>query len=225
MSLVCQYVFQRCAERLRTNLVFAIKKTLHAVEQNREDVKAKRDEWRASQSAMDIDKLVFLDESGINTGMTRLYGRSSSKDRVIDYVPDVRFERTTILSSIRANGDMVPLVFEGALNGELFKAYISQCLVPNLHKGDIVIMDNLTSHKVNGVVEPIIAAGASVIYLPPYSPDLNPIEMMWSKMKAHLRKVKARTKELLETAIAEALEHITTSDILGWFNANGYSIH
>jgi len=172
---------------------------------------------------MDIDKLVFLDESGINTGMTRLYGRSSSKERIIDYVPDVRFERTSILSSIRANGDMVPLVFEGALNGELFKAYISQSLVPNLREGDIVIMDNLTSHKVKGVIALITAAGASVVYLPPYSPDLNPIEMMWSKMKAYLRKVKARTKESLETAIAEALSLVTASDILGWLTENGYS--
>ena len=198
---------------------------MHAIEQNREDVKAKRDAWRKYQSEMYIDKLVFLDESGINTGMTRLYGRSSSNERVIDYMPDVRFERISILSSIRANGDMVPLVFEGALNGELFKEYISQCLAPTLHKGDIVIMDNLTSHKVKGVIEPIIAAGASVIYLPPYSPDFNPIEMMWSKMKAYLRKIKARTKGLLENAIADALKHVTTSDILGWFNENGYTIH
>ena len=204
-------------------MVFAIKKTLHAIEQNREDVKAKREAWRAFQSEMDIDKLVFLDESGINTGMTRLYGRSPSNERIIDYVPDVRFERTSILSSIRANGDMVPLVFEGALNGELFKAYVTECLVPNLHEGDIVIMDNLTSHKVKGVVDPIIAAGARVIYLPPHSPDLNPIEMMWSKVKAYLRKVKARTKESLETAIAEALGYITKSDILAWFAENGYS--
>jgi transposase len=171
---------------------------------------------------MDIDKLIFLDESGLNTGMTRLYGRSSSKERVIDYIPDVRFERTTILSSVRVNGDMVPLIFEGALNGELFKAYISECLAPTLHKGDIVIMDNLSSHKVKGVIDPIIAAGASVIYLPPYSPDFNPIEMMWSKIKANLRKIKARTKELLETAITEALGNVTTSDILAWFGANGY---
>jgi len=171
---------------------------------------------------MDIYNLVFLDESGVNTGMTRLYGRSPSSKRVIDYMPDIRFERTSILSSIRANGEMVPFVFEGALNGELFKAYISQCLVPTLHKGDIVIMDNLTSHKVKGVVEPILAAGAQVIYLPPYSPDLNPIEMMWSKIKAYLRKVKARTKEFLETAITEALNRVTTSDILAWFAENGY---
>ncbi len=174
---------------------------------------------------MDVNKLIFLDESGINTGMTRLYGRSSDGERVIDYIPDVRFERTSILSSIRANGEMVPLVFEGALNGELFKEYVSQCLAPTLHKGDIVIMDNLSSHKVRGVIDPIIAAGASVVYLPPYSPDLNPIEMMWSKMKAYLRKVKARTKESLEAAVAEALNHITKSDILAWFAEDGYRIH
>jgi transposase len=168
--------------------------------------------------------LVFLDESGINTGMTRLYGRNSSDERVVDYTPDVRFERTSILSSIRINGDMCPLVFEGALNGALFKAYIIQCLAPTLHEGDIVIMDNLTSHKVTGVIDPIIAAGASVVYLPPYSPDFNPIEMMWSKVKAHLRKVKARTSKLLETAIVDALDHVTISDLSAWFTHDGYSI-
>jgi len=173
---------------------------------------------------MDIDKLVFLDESGLNTGMTRLYGRSRGKERVVDYVPDARFERTSILSSIRVNGVMTPLVFDGALNGDFFKEYISECLVPTLTNGDIVIMDNLTSHKVSGVVDLIEAAGASVVYLPPYSPDLNPIELMWSKMKAYLRKVKARTKESLETAIAEALGHVTATDILAWFAEDGYSI-
>ena len=173
---------------------------------------------------MEIDKLVFLDESGTNTGMTRLYGRAPSDERVVDYTPDVRFERTSILSSVRANGDLVPLVYEGALNGDLFKAYISQCLVPTLRKGDIVIMDNLTSHKVAGVVDPIIAAGAQVVYLPPYRPDFNPIEMMWSKVKAYLRKVKARTKESLEKAIVEALDLVTTDNILAWFKECGYSI-
>ena len=174
---------------------------------------------------MEIDKLVFLDESGTNTGMTRLYGRGPSDERVVDYTPDVRFERTSILSSVRINGDMVPLVYDGALNGELFKAYITRCLVPTLSKGDIVIMDNLTSHKVAGVVDSITAVGATVVYLPAYSPDFNPIEMMWSKIKAYLKKVKARTKEALETAIAEALDRVTTSDILAWFAECGYSIH
>jgi len=173
---------------------------------------------------MDINKLVFLDESGTNTGMTRLYGRGLSNERVVDYVPDVRFERTTIMSTIRLNGEMVPLVFEGALNGDLFKEYVSQCLAPTLQKGDIVIMDNLASHKVKDAIAPIIAAEATVFYLPPYSPDLNPIEMMWSKLKAYLRKTKARTKELLEVAIADALKLITKSDIHAWFAENGYGI-
>ena len=182
---------------------------------------------------MDVDKLVFLDESSINTGMTRLYGRGSGGERVVDYTPDVRFERTTILSSMRVNGNMVPLVFEGSLDGDLFKEYIAQCLAPTLKDGDIVVMDNLSSHKVKGAIDPIIAAGASVLYLPPYrvlrtqykySPDLNPIEMKWSKVKAYLKKVKARTKIALYVAIAEALDTVTVSDIIAWFTQNGYSI-
>jgi transposase len=173
---------------------------------------------------MKADKLVFLDESSINIGMTRWYGRGVRSARVVDYVPNVRFERSSLLSSIRLNGDMVPLVFEGSINGELFKEYVSKCLAPTLRKGDIVIMDNLTSHKVKGVIDPILAAGAKVVYLPPYSPDLNPIEMMWSKIKAYLRKVKARTKTSLNDAIAEAFDLITPTDISGWFRKDGYSI-
>ncbi|MCL1876402.1 MAG: IS630 family transposase [Synergistaceae bacterium] len=180
--------------------------------------------WKAAQSEMDIDKLIFIDESSVNTGMTRLYGRGLGKERVVDYVPDVRFERTTILSSVRANGEMVPLVFEGSLNGELFKEYISQFLAPTLKEGDIVIMDNLTSHKVKGVADLIATTGAKVVYLPPYSPDLNPIEMLWSKMKAYLRKTKVRVKELLNNVISDALACISISDILAWFAEDGYGI-
>ena len=113
---------------------------------------------------------------------------------------------------------------DGSLNGELFKEYISQWLAPTLQEGDIVIMDNLTSHKVKGISDAIIATGAKVVYLPPYSPDLNPIEKMWSKMKAYLRKAKVRVKKLLNNAIAEALACVSVSDILGWFAENGYSI-
>jgi len=156
--------------------------------------------------------------------MTRRYGRSSVNKRIIDYTPDVRFERTSILSSVRANGELVPLLFEGSLIGELFKEYVSRFLVPTLHKGDIVIMDNLTSHKVAGIADIIASVVASVVYFPPYSPDYHPIEMMWSKIKSYLRKVKARTNELLEAAIAEAPALVTVSDILNWFDKNEYSI-
>jgi transposase len=209
---------------VRGKLGYRFKKTRHAAEQNRADVKARREEWKDASPALDAEKLVFLDESGVNTGMTRLYGRGEPGVRVVDYVPDVRFERTSILSSLRLDGEMVPIVFEGALNGEFFKEYVSECLVPTLREGDIVIMDNLTSHKVEGVVGLIEAAGAGVAYLPPYSPDLNPIEMMWSKVKAHLRKAKARTRQTLDDAIAVALGLVSQTDISGWFAKDGYSI-
>lgn len=118
---------------------------------------------------------------------------------------------------------MVPLVFEGALNGELFREYVNKMLVPSLRPGDIVIMDNLSSHKVSGIVEAIEAVNAAVLYLPPYSPDMNPIELMWSKVKAILRKLKA-SKGLLNQAIVEALEAITQSDIAAWFRHDGYRL-
>ena len=203
-------------------MVLALKKTLYASERNRVDVKVKRELWEVVQSEFEVDKLVFLDESSINTGMTRIYGRSIGNKRIVEYIPDMRFERTTILSSVRANGDMVPVLFEGSLNGDIFKEYVSEFLAPTLKKGDIVILDNLASHKVKGAIDPILAAGASVIYLPPYSPDFNPIELMWSKIKAYLRKVKARTKESLNDSIVEALDCITTSDIRAWFVESGY---
>jgi transposase len=173
---------------------------------------------------MDAARLVFIDESGIDTGMTRLYGRGTGGARVTEHVPCVCFERTSILSSVRLSGELVPVIFEGSVNGEFFKEYVSKFLVPTLQEGDIVIMDNLSSHKVKGVAELIQAAGADVVYLPQYSPDLNPIEMMWSKIKAHLRKTKARTRQLLDDAIAEALRLVSQADISGWFAKDGYSI-
>jgi transposase len=205
-------------------LGIGLKKTLPAAEQNREDIKAKREAWKASQPDMDASKLVFLDESSIHTGMTRLYGRGVRGERVDDYVPNVRFERTSILSSVRLSGELVPLVFEGSLNGGPFREYVSQFLVPTLQEGDVVIMDNLTAHKIEGVADLILSAGAEVVYLPTYSPDLNPIEMMWSKVKAHLRKSKARTKPSLDDAIAKALDLVSVMDISGWFAKDGCGI-
>ena len=174
------------------------------------------------QKTVDPSKLVFLDESGVNTAMTRLYGRAPKNERVVDTIPDVRFHRTTILSSVRTDGTIVPCVFEGALNGELFKKYIEKFLVPTLRPGDIVVMDNLSSHKVSGIIDAIESVGAQVCFLPPYSPDFNPIELMWSKMKAILRKLKIRAKELLDDAIAFALDSISKQDIAGWFKHDGY---
>jgi len=201
-----------------------VKKTVYASEQNREDVKQKRKEWKEFQRTVDPAKLIFLDESGINTGMTRLYGRATKNQRVMDDIPDVRFVRTTILSSVRMDGTIVPIIFEDALNGELFKEYIRMFLVPTLKPGDIVVMDNLSSHKVCGIAEMIEAVGAQIRFLPPYSPDLNPIELMWSKMKAILRMLKVRTGNLLGDAIVTALDSVSVSDITNWFAHDGYCI-
>ena len=201
-----------------------VKKTLHAAEQEREDVKQRREEWKTFQETVEPAKLVFLDESGINTGMTRLYGRAPQNQRVIDAVPDVRFQRTTILSCVRMDGTMVPCVFAGSLHGELFREYIKCFLAPSLKPRDIVVMDNLSSHKVSGIVEAIESNGAHVSFLPPYTPDFNPIELMWSKLKAHLRKLKARSVNLLDTAIVSAFETITISDIAGWFSHDGFGL-
>ena len=172
---------------------------------------------------MDIGKLVFLDESGVNTDMARLYARAMGGQRVYDGVPLNTGISTTILSSVRLDGEFVYTTFSGAVNGERFKAYLRELLVASLRPGDIVIMDNLRSHKVNGVVEVVESVGGTVLYLPPYSPDFNPIEEMWSKIKAYLRMVKARTVEALLEAIPLALSTVIVTDILGWFHHCGYS--
>jgi transposase len=182
----------------------------------------RRRNWVEATAAIDANKLVFLDESSINIGMTRLYGRGKGKARVVDYVPDVRFQRMSILSTVRLNGAMVPQIFQGSLNGERFEKYVAEELAPTLKKGDIVVLDNLTSHKVKGVTDPIKAVGAGVLYLPPYGLEFNPIELLWSKMKVYLRKVKARSIAVLEDAISAALETITPVDILNWFKHSGY---
>jgi len=187
-------------------------------------VQEARESWANDQIDMDSKSLIFLDESGINIGMTRLYGRAFGEGRVVDYVPDVRYDRLSILSSVRLDGTIVPLTYNGTLDGSLFSAYVSQCLAPTLKEGDIVIMDNGSPHKVKGVVETIESKGAFVLYLPAYSPDLNPIEKMWSKIKSYLRKVKARTLDALYEALKDALNAVSISDIKGWFTAANYSV-
>jgi transposase len=175
------------------------------------------------QSTMDVVSLIFLDESGVNTNLTRRYGRSKGKRRVMDSAPLNTPKTTTILSSVRSDGTTIRKFFSGALNGEIFLKYIQEDLAPSLHPGDFVIMDNLRCHKVQGVKEAVESVGAFVMYLPPYSPDFNPIEMMWSKIKAILRKLKTRTVDALLAALPYAFNAVSTDDIRGWFIAAGYS--
>lgn len=156
--------------------------------------------------------------------MTRLYGRAPSDERINDYVPDVRFERESVIAGLSLTGIQAPLMFSGTLNGDVFRIYIKECLAPTLKPGQIVLMDSLSSHKVAGVLDPIYDKGATVLFIPRYSPDFNPIEKAWSKMKSILRKLKARTKEELLHAMKIALDEITSSDALAWFRCNGYGV-
>ena len=204
---------------------FLKKKQVHASEQKREDVAQARKEWKEKQEhhvELPVDKLVFLDESGVNIDMVRRYGRAKNKNRVNDYAPVNTPKKTTLVSSLRLDGTQAYEFFQGSLNGKNFLSYVKNTLIPTLKKGNIVVMDNLSCHKVKGVKEAIEEAGASVLYLPPYSPDFNPIEMMWSKIKALLRNWKTDTPELLHSVIPDAFSSISVSDISGWFAASGY---
>ena len=157
--------------------------------------------------------------------MTRLYGRALTNERVDDYVPDVRFERTSIIGVLGLDGIDASMMFKGTLNGDFFGGYVEHVLAPALSPGDVVVMDNCSAHKVLGVLDPIYDKGASVMFLPEYSPDLNPIELMWSKVKSFLRKLKPRSAEELLNALHDALEVVTYKDISGWFTHDGYCVN
>jgi transposase len=182
----------------------------------------RRAAWKIDQYGLDIEKLVFLDESGVNLGMTRLYGWGAKSERVLDFVPDVRFDRSSIIAALRLDGIHAPVTFEGALDGDFFRAYVEQALAPTLRAGDIVVMDNASAHKVVGALQPIYDKGAGVLFLPPYSPDFNPIELAWSKIKSILRALKSRTHETLQSALCFAINSITPEDIRNWFVHDGY---
>lgn len=157
--------------------------------------------------------------------MTRLYGRAPTNERVNDYVPDVRFERTSIISTLGLGGVFAPLMFKGTMNGGFFEWYVEEILAPTLKPGEIVVMDNCSSHKVEGVLDSIYEKGAFVWFLPEYSPDFNPIELMWSKVKAILRKLKPRDFDELVKATGIALNSISSEDIAGWFEFDGYFVN
>ncbi len=165
---------------------------------------------------------MFLDESGAKTNMTRLRGRAKGGGRCVDDTPHGHWCTTTMISSIRLDGSTACMAIDGATTAEVFREYVRQVLLPTLRPGDIVVLDNLSAHKDKEALALIAAAGAEVWFLPPYSPDFNPIEKMWSKIKAFLRSVKARTFDALLDAIADALQTITPTDVEGWFSSCGY---
>jgi transposase len=177
----------------------------------------------AKQSGLNWRRIVFVDESGAKTNMTRLRGRARQGGRVLDRAPHGHWCTTTMIGSIRVDGSSACMAVDGATDKEVFREYVRCVLAPMLRPGDIVILDNLAAHKDNETQALIQAAQAELRFLPPYSPDLNPIEKMWSKVKAFLRGAKARTQEELYETIGAALETITPQDAEGWFESCGYT--
>lgn len=185
-------------------------------------MREKRAQWKKQKKTIPIEKLVFLDESGVNLGMIRRYGRGIGGQRVVDHSPLNKPRGTTLISAIRSNEVFAQTSYTGGTTKERFLRYVREILVPELKPGEIVIMDNLAAHHIQEVGLLIQQTGAQLLYLPPYSPDLNPIEKLWSKIKAYLRKCRALTFEGLKMALQEAFDTITVSDCQHWFASAGY---
>jgi len=171
---------------------------------------------------MDIEKLVFLDETWATTSMTRSYGRAPRGQRCIASAPCGNWDTTTFVAGLRHNRVTAPMVLDGPIDGETFLAWVQQFLCPTLQPGDIVILDNLPSHKVEGVKAAVLAVHATLLYLPPYSPDLNPIEMLFSKLKALLRKAAKRSVDALWEEIGVLLNTVSPTECANFFAAAGY---
>jgi transposase len=182
----------------------------------------RRWEWFEGQLDLDPDRLVFIDETWASTNMARRYGRAPRGERLRAAIPHGHWKTTTVVAGLRNSGMVAPMVLDGPVNGELFQAYVEQVLVPDLRPGDIVVMDNLGSHKGAGVRSAIEAAGASLAYLPAYSPDFNPIENAFSKLKAALRKAAARTVDTLWAVIGQIINTFTPTECANYFAAAGY---
>jgi transposase len=201
----------------------ASKKTLQAAEQERPDVAAARTNWRADQAGLDPDKLIFIDETGANTKMVRTRGRAPRSQRLIGREPWGHWKTTTFTAGLRRDGLVAPFVLDGPMNGEAFLVYLEKILVPTLSPGDIVVMDNLAAHKVLGVRSLIEDAGARLLYLPPYSPDLNPIELAFSKLKTRLRGAAERSVEALWLRIGQLLDAFSAEECANYFSHAGYA--
>ena len=187
-------------------------------------MRAKREEWCGFAKETQATHLVFLDESGVNINMARRYGRGKGGRRVVEHTPLNTPKSTTILSSIRLDGEMAFTTFPGGTTADKFLTYLKETLIPTLRPGDVVVMDNLRTHHIQAVGELLLAAGADVLYLPPYSPDLNPIEKLCSKVKAILRKLQLHSPEMLPAAIRFAFNCVPPDDCAGWFQCAGYCL-
>lgn len=202
------------------------KKSLIAREQLRADVIERRRNFAIARRFVDPQSFVFLDESGAQSNMTRLYGRAPIGERCVDHIPHGHWKTTTLLSAIRLDGviESATVIYDGPMNRVTFEGYAEQYLAPSLRPGDVVVMDNLASHKSAAVVDAIESADATVWYLPPYSPDLNPIEKLWSQVKTWLRRVAARTFKAIGKALVEVLQTVDSTECANYMRSCGYEI-
>ncbi len=198
------------------------KKTARAAEQDRPDVLKRRWDWFEGQLDLDPAKLVFIDETWASTNMARTHGRAPKGERLRAGVPHGHWKTTTLVAGLRHTGMVAPMVLDGPIDGATFRAYVERVLVPELRPGDVVILDNLGSHKGPHVRAAIEAVGARLLHLPPYSPDFNPIEQAFAKLKALLRKAAERTVDGLWDAIASILDTLTPAECANYFAAAGY---
>jgi transposase len=196
---------------------------VRAAEQDRPDVAAARVAWARDQAKLDPDRLVFIDETGASTNLARLRGRAPRGQRLVGKIPHGHWKTTTFVAGLRATALTAPGVIDGPMNGDTFLAYVEQILAPSLKPGDIVVMDNLSAHKVAGVRQAIEAACARLLYLPPYSPDFNPIEQLFAKLKALLRKAAERSVDGLWNRIATLLDAFTPNECANYFKNAGYA--
>jgi transposase len=199
----------------------SFKKTAHASEQDRPDVTEARSAWRARQGRLDPRRLVFLDETWTNTKMARLRGRCRRGLRLKSALPHGHWKTTTFVAGLRCREIIAPLVIDRPMNGLIFRTYVEEMLVPALTPGDMVIMDTLSAHKVDGIRQAIEGAGARLCYLPPYSPDFNPIEQAFAKLKALLRKAAERTIDGLWHRIGEILDQFSPQECQNYFQNAG----
>jgi transposase len=207
---------------LRRRGLTSKKKTQHADERDRADVRQKRRSFRRKVKRVEPKRLVFVDETGVTTAMARAYGWAPRGERAVGSAPG-SWESLTVIAALGLDGVRAPLVFPGSTDTAAFESYVEQVLVPDLHAGDVVVWDNLAPHQAYAVAAAVKRAGARLLPLPPYSPDYTPIERLWSKVKAYLRRVAARNKDAVYDALGEALERVTLQDIIGWFQFAGLS--
>ena len=210
--------------RALDRLQLTVKKTVHADEQRRADVAAARRDWRLWQPLRDVRQYVFLDECGVTTDLLRRYGRSPRGVRLHDHTPCGHWQTHTVVAALRLEGLGAPAVFDGPIDNPTFLAYVEQVLVPTLRPGDVVVLDNLAVHKQPAVCAAIEAIGAHVRFLPPYSPDFNPIELAFAKLKAFLRAERPRSFEQVCDLIARALGLFTADECANYARHCGYLV-